>query len=191
MLGALLACKAVREAVARWPGTSSGADPADLVRPVESLWRLRVAPKKPADCATTCRFALREPSGTLLAAGLGDGMTLISESGEETRLIGGREPGDFANETLALGVHHQLRHWQVASLKPGVDRCVVLATDGIADDLRPEKFADFVHWLRDRFAHLPPGPRWARLRSELSRWPVPHHSDDKTLAVMIETENKE
>src|SRR5689334_15794371 len=53
-LGARTACVAVRQAAGLWPGAGTAADPAHLVRLVEVLWRLRLAPRTPAECATTC-----------------------------------------------------------------------------------------------------------------------------------------
>ena len=66
--GARAACQALRRAAGLWPGTASSADPAYLLRLVEILWRLELAPRAPAECASTCTFALREPGGHLLLA---------------------------------------------------------------------------------------------------------------------------
>lgn len=181
----------MRRAVARWPGAGTGADPADLIRLIEALWRLDVRPREPDVCASTCRFALLEKTGILVTANLGDGVTLVRGSGGDVTVYGGRDTEGFGNETLALGMRHRLGDWRIAVLPPQPERCVVLATDGIADDLRPDKLQGFVRWIAEEIAPLPPLRRAACLRKELNRWPVPHHTDDKTLAVMIEMEGEQ
>jgi hypothetical protein len=60
----------------------------------------------------------------------------------------------------------------------------VLASDGVSDDLRPDRLADFVAWLKDEIAALQPVARWRSLRRELTEWPTPRHLDDKTIAVL-------
>ena len=69
---------------------------------------------------------------------------------------------------------------------PGHGRIVVLATDGVADDLDPERLGAFTDWLTTDVARLAPMARWRRLHQELRDWPVPRHVDDKTVAVLTE-----
>ena len=44
----------------------------------------------------------------------------------------------------------------------------------------------FVQWLMDDFAGLAPGQRWRAVQRELKHWPTPHHTDDKTLVVLVQ-----
>ena len=64
----------------------------------------------------------------------------------------------------------------------------MLATDGVADDLLPERIDGFVQWLMDDFAGMAPSQRWRALQRELKDWPTPHHTDDKTLVVLTQRE---
>ena len=185
--GARAACRALRQAMPSWPGTASSADPIHLVRLVETLWRLALAPRSPAECASTCLFALREPDGHLLLAGLGDGFALVHEEDGDTTTFGGRSPGCFGNETLALGAPHRIDDWWIDSRPPGSGRLVVLATDGVADDLDPKRLDVFVHWLSTEVGRLAPAARWRHLCAALRDWPVPGHVDDKTVAVLAES----
>lgn len=184
--GARAACQALRRAVPLWPGTSSSADPTNLVRLVEILWRLELAPRPPAECASTCAFALREPDGHLLLAGLGDGLAIVRGAGGVTT-FGGRNPDSFGDETLALGTPHRIDDWWIVNEPPRRGRIVVLATDGVADDLDMEKLGAFTDWLLTDVARLAPVARWRRLYRELRDWPVPGHVDDKTVAVLTES----
>ncbi|MBP6582122.1 MAG: protein phosphatase 2C domain-containing protein [Chromatiaceae bacterium] len=186
--GAQRACRAVRRAAAQWPGIAAGSDPEDLIRLIEVLWRLSLPPLVAADCATTCQFVLRQPDGNLILAGLGDGVLLVRHTMAGVRSYGGRSAGAFANETVGLGVPHRLRDWWIETLPPQSGRTVVIASDGVADDLRTDRLDAFVGWLTEDVAPLPAHRRWLRLSAELRRWPVPHHTDDKTLVVMLEKE---
>jgi serine/threonine protein phosphatase PrpC len=99
-------------------------------------------------------------------------------------VLGPRASG-FANETEALG---QASSWICHSFRRADGDVVVLASDGVADDLLPERIDDFVTWLMDEFAPLPPSQRWRTLQRELMEWPTPRHTDDKTLVVLAQRE---
>ena len=185
-IGARAACRALRQAIRCWPGITSCADPRFFVRLVEIIWRLELAPYPPAQCATTCLFVLREPDGHLLLGGLGDGMILVREGDGSIATLGEHGLDNFGNETLALGVPHRMDDWWIETKPPGLGRMVVLATDGIADDLDPSKLHLFTDWLARDIGCLSPKLRWRRLCRELRNWPVPHHVDDKTVAVLAE-----
>ena len=187
--GARAACRTLRRAAHLWPGGSSRADrpdPTHLVRLVEILWRLELARRTPAECASTCLFALREPDGRLLFAGLGDGLAILRKAVGGVTTFGGRDQDAFGDETLALGTPHRIDDWWLATEPPGRGRTVVLATDGVADDLAPERLDAFTDWLADDVGRLAPATRWRRICRELRAWPVPRHLDDKTVAVLIE-----
>ena len=187
-VGARAACRALRRAARLWPGRSSGAplSPTLLIRLVEILWRLELRSRLPAECASTCLVALREPDGHLLLAGLGDGLAIVRKADGEVATFGGRSEDAFGDETLALGVPHRIVDWWVATEPPGRGRAVVLVTDGIADDLASDRLRPFTDWLADDIGRLVPAARWRRLCRELRAWPVPRHLDDKTVAVLVE-----
>ena len=188
--GARAACRALRRSARLWSrggaSPTSRVDPTHLVRLVEILWRLDLSPRGPAECASTCLFALREPGGHLLLAGLGDGLAVLRKAGTGVATFGGRSPDAFGDETLALGTPHRMDDWWIASEPPGWGRTVVLATDGVADDIAPERLSAFTDWLADDIGLLAPAARWRRLCRELRGWPVPSHLDDKTVAVLVE-----
>jgi len=181
--GARAACAAVKEAVSRW----SKADDAPLSylsHLVEVLWRLRLHPTPPDSAATTCLLALATTKGKCIAGGVGDGLALV-RTGSVLRVIIGDRGEDFANETKGLGASTGPRAWTLAELPPtDAERVAVLATDGVADDLLPERLDGFCDWLIDSFQPLAPRERHSRLAAELRAWPTPGHLDDKTLAVV-------
>lgn len=181
--GSRAACAAVKEAVSRW-SKADGAPLSYLSHLVEVLWRLRLHPTAPGSAATTCLLALATPKGTCIVGGVGDGLALV-RTGSALRVIIGDRGEDFANETNGLGASTGLRAWTLTELPPtDAERVAVLATDGVADDLLPERLDGFCDWLVASFESLTPRERRSRLAAELRAWPTPGHLDDKTLAVV-------
>jgi serine/threonine protein phosphatase PrpC len=181
--GARIACRAVRDAARYWAQLPD-APVSQLLRLVHVLWEMRVLPSDPSHCATTCLFALLTPAKRLVIAGLGDGMALVRwPSQTRLNIIGPRSA--FVNQTVALGLTKSLADWSVQSwddCMPG--SVVILATDGIADDLIEEKLDDFIEYLITKYLPLPALPRWHALCRDLRSWPTPKHTDDKTIAAL-------
>ena len=181
--GARAACLAVADAARCW-AQAEGAPPELLLRAVHALWNIRVHSVGREECATTCLFAVASPDGRLVLAQLGDGLVaMLKTSGEFVTL----EPsGDrFSNQTTGLGVATSLADWRLYAepmLEPRTT--ILLATDGISEDLKPTRRSEFVAHLRNDLGSMPAAMRWRRLTRELRNWPVPHHRDDKTLALL-------
>lgn len=179
-LGAQAGARSARRAWAIWK-KSPAALPEDFVRLVEVLWRLELGRTPLEDACTTLLFAGIRPEGTGLLAQIGDGLVGIHSDGEFRAVTEDR--ATFGSMSCALGMPHKLKDWNLVSLESfGSGARVLLATDGIADDLVAEKREAFVTWLLHEFGERPNASR--RLRRALARWPVPHHRDDKTLVIL-------
>lgn len=177
-----MACRAVHDAVRSWHNARTETV-EDLVRRIEPIWLQRIAPSAARDCAATCLFALAHASGHVHVAGIGDGMALLrTRDGLLEWVVGPRTSG-FANETEALG---QSAPWACRSFAHADGSVVLLASDGVADDLLVDRIDGFLTWLMDEFATLSPSRRWRMLRRELTAWPTPGHTDDKTLVVLAQ-----
>lgn len=182
--GALAAVRAAKQAARQW-ARAPGAPVSLLVRLVEVLWRLEVAPLPAGDCASTCLIILTLPeseSERLVLLILGDGLVAV-ESADGLRTWGGRADDQFSNMTLGLGTPHQMDDWQVQDLKISGQFRVLLLSDGIADDVPVENVAEFLAWVAG-FEVRPVRARGAALRRSLRHWPVPGHTDDKTLVYL-------
>lgn len=177
--GASKACIATLRAVSAWhkDGTASLDD---LVGRIEPLWLEEIAPFDCSDCAATCLLALAHHDGRTYVAALGDGMAAVRTRGAIERVEHPRGSG-FTNETQSLGGGGV---WAKRCFECSEIDIAVLASDGVSDDLRPDRLADFVAWLKDEIAALHPVARWRLLRRELNEWPTPRHLDDKTIAVL-------
>lgn len=181
--GAQMACRAVLDAVRSWHRAGT-RDLEELLARIEPVWCSLIAPSTAHDCAATCLFALAHTCGQVHVAAIGDGLALLRTRRRLEWIVGPRSNG-FANETAALG---HSRPWTSRSFPCAGGEVVVLATDGVADDLLPERIDDFVQWLMDDFASMAPSQRWRALQRELKNWPTPHHNDDKTLVVLVQRE---
>ena len=180
--GSRAACSAVADAVRLW-AKSPGAPPDLLLRLIHALWNVRVHQTGRDDCATTCLFAAVTKDGRLVLAQLGDGVVILKTPHAVTTL---ESPSDrFGNTTTGLGVARDIREWRI-HVDPNIadEAVVMLATDGIADDLLPEKRNSFINFLVAQYGGLPAKQRSRALAKLLREWPTPRHLDDKTVAVL-------
>jgi hypothetical protein len=179
--GAIAACRAAHRAV-KETAADGLPDPAALFARLEEHWRHAIAPLDPADCQTTLLLSLVHSSGGVLLGQIGDGLLAFAAGRRAEPLVPDR--AGFGNETDALGIsgRRPARHTRWVPSPPAGFR-VFLATDGVADDLRPELVGGFVAYLADEFGQLPARERHRRLTAELRGWPTPRHFDDKTLAL--------
>lgn len=181
--GSRMACRAVKEALRHWAKVSE-APPVMLLRLIHILWGLRVLPANEEDSAATCLFATVLRNGELLVAKLGDGIAAIRDNNGKVTILGDERIG-FCNQTTALGIAQSTKEWAFItrpSFPPGA--AILLATDGIADDLIGERVGDFIKCLTEELGVMKPAARWRKLSDELRNWPTPNHLDDKTLAVL-------
>lgn len=181
--GSRAGCRAVLEAVHRWAAAEDAAVGL-LTRLIHVLWALNVSPDEPRDCATTCLFAAAMTDGRLVVGQLGDGLALVQIPGHSPRVIADEREG-FGNETSGLGVTRSVEEWKVHvehRTLPGTS--VLLASDGVADDLEPDTRAAFARHLRDHYGPLPARERRDTLTTDLTAWPTPNHLDDKTVVLL-------
>ena len=114
-------------------------------------------------------------------AQLGDGL-MARRTADGSVTVHSSRSHDFGL-THALGAPHTLADWSFALVEPlGAAELLVLATDGVSEDLEPGRIGDLAAWVADDLGVLPHPAR--ALARELRNWPVPHHRDDKTLLVM-------
>lgn len=179
--GAQEACQAVFSAARQWLAVPT-APIEMLLKLIHATWSLRVHPYAEEDCATTCLFAVASNDHQIHVAQLGDGLSLVMD-GNVLRTIT-RTADDFSNETTGLGIARQLSEWQTLECNQSSETAVLLATDGIADDLDNSRLGEFVHFVSSTYCPLAPSERWQRVARDLRNWPTPYHSDDKTLAFL-------
>jgi serine/threonine protein phosphatase PrpC len=182
-VGAREACLAVRDSVRIW-AISHDDRVENLLRLIKQLWEIRLAPQSTHEYATTCLFAAMLPNQGLLVAGLGDGIAMVAQPKQPLDFIVERN-SEFTNQTMALGTPHKLTDWRykLYSRPPDIIS-ILIATDGVADDLRPDRLSEFPDWILNTYGPLAAAQRHVALKNELKNWSTPGHQDDKSLALL-------
>lgn len=181
-LGALAVCRATHRAVRELAAASEIGDADALFTRLEDHWHDEIAPREPNECSTTVSFSLVHRSGGVLLGQVGDGLVALKADGQIQPLV--TERAGFGNETDGLGFDGRHPRWHSRWLPlPAIGFRVLLATDGVSDDLRPEFLGDFIAYVERELWPLTPAGRHRRLCAQLRAWPTPGHSDDKTLAL--------
>ena len=185
--GSRVACSAVSRAISVWR-RNGDAPPLSLLRLVHATWSAWVAPKKESDCATTCLLAHSDGARITLAQ-LGDGMVAFGSPDSGFKTLPSHER-DFSSETTGLGVCSDLGEWRVTSLTcPEENTAILLASDGVSEDLLPNRLCDFISFCSDRYFECS-RRRTGLLAQDLRNWPTPGHEDDKTLVLLKWDGNK-
>lgn len=181
-IGAQAACNATIAAVRR---CRKGKNiPVEmLLRYLHLEWRLQIHPYSPDDCASTCLFAYIEKSRLLLAQ-LGDGLVAKRRGDGSIECLASKE-FDFTNETLGLGVTRSLSDWNIKEMELKEDGIVLLATDGLSEEVVPEQVSAMMLWLSEELRGLSPRERWLKLSRELKNLDGPGRVDDRTLGLIF------
>lgn len=180
--GARAACRSVVEAVRHWSEVPEA--PTDLLlRAIHALWNIKVHERGAAASATTCLFAVACADGRLVLAQLGDGIVMLKRPDGCVTLEADEDK--FGNETIGLGISRDVREWRIHVEPPSNEPMTVfMATDGVADDLLPERREGFLQFVLNEYALAPSGPHAGALAAQLKAWPTPKHRDDKTVALL-------
>ena len=64
-------------------------------------------------------------------------------------------------------------------------KSIVMITDGVSDDIKPNLRIDFAKSISEECYQNSSRKNNAMLKKMLIEWPVPKHSDDKTIIVII------
>jgi serine/threonine protein phosphatase PrpC len=184
-VGAWAGCLAVRDAAEQWTERGdAGAEPAELLELVDQCWRRRIGMRSAASCATTCLFATVLPSGRAVYAQLGDGLVGLAQGDGRFAALR-KQDREFGILSGALGSMSEPDAWYVESLPALPERAVLLlATDGVANDLVPGREGEFARRLISSLSDLPLAAARRALAETLIRWPTPRHLDDKTVALL-------
>ena len=174
--GARAAVEAAAQAVRLWSRADASA--GDLTFLIEALWRLLIAPGHGGDCAANVALAFIDRAGRSTALVLGDASVIISHGGG-VEILSGKRDGDFANETLALGVPHRLSDWVIWQGNGPLE--AIAATDGVTGELLEERLGELPAALCRQIRPLSPQARPGALRRSLRQL---RNTDDKTLALI-------
>jgi len=182
--GSKAACLAVFEAAKSFQNTPE-ASIVDILRLIHANWLVRIAPYSSSDCSATCLFAVQIKENITLGR-LGDGMIVALGKNDGKHLILSDDKQDsFSNCTNSLRQEFQPNQWEVTTIENTAYKAVVLCTDGVSDDLLPEMQAEFMQEFVGEYSSMEHQKRGRSIQKMLKNWPVPKHSDDKTIACLF------
>ena len=177
--GSKAACEAVIEAamiIMRHPRAGVKTLPALI----HALWLIKTEPLLPGDCGATCLFAFTLGKKIILGR-LGDGMILAV--GKEAPVLL-EDDKDFANLTDCLDDAFYYNKWEIKEINARDYEAVIMCTDGVADDIDPDKKTDFARELFMEYRNMERRERHEDISKWLAEWGGPGNLDDKTLACL-------
>lgn len=185
-LGSQAACEAAHQLLKQWH-QSPELSVTERLTLFHQNWLKNLAEQDITQCGCTILMVLRLEN-TLFWAQLGDGLSVLYRNNVHQPEILTPKTEQFSNQTDALKANFTLAQWQTGIYDVQVCRGFFLCSDGIADDLKPELQSAFFKQLYTQYQPLTEAQIIADMQQWLQHWPVPKHSDDKTLVAMIEKE---
>lgn len=155
---------------------------------IKEEWLKLISPYNPKECSATCLFVLRSKK-RCIAAMLGDGLIYLKgKKTEDSKLLIDEKNEDFSNSTVSMSDSNYLNEWRFISVSTKKIASIFMSSDGISSDLiqgKEKKFAD--EFLTELSIEKTLQDKKGYIQKTIDNWPVPKHSDDKTIVVM-ETE---
>ena len=185
-VGSRAACLAVARAAEAFSAAEEIATPDSLLDDVRQEWLDILGEVSPDDASTTCLFALLTGDGVVRLGALGDGCAAVAKTNGTVVTLMDDKRDSFSNQTTSLSAHTRAGDWLVLEALAAEVQAIVLLTDGVADDL--DDADGFVLGLVHALASLPEDVATRDLADILTAWPVPKHSDDKTIACLVRKE---
>jgi len=182
--GSQATCLAVFEAAKSFQNTPD-ANIVDILRLIHANWLVKIAPYSSSDCSATCLFAI-QIEGLITLGRLGDGIiAALGETKENHIILSDNKQDSFSNYTNSLRQEFRPDQWEIRKIESKRYNAIVLCTDGISDDLMLGKELEFTREFVDEYAKINPYKRSSSIKKMLNEWPVPGHSDDKTIACLF------
>ena len=181
--GSKAACKAVETAARRFANAQATGSHSNLLEDIRSGWIEAIAPLDPKDAYATCIFAFRLGDGIVRMGLLGDGCAAAVKRDGTVESLTDDKTASFSNMTNALTPATSEDQWSLLDVSEPECEAIVLCTDGVSDDL--EDIEGFVAGFVAAHRALARATASRQARHMLEEWPVPKHSDDKTLPCLL------
>ena len=184
-LGSRAVCRAVTGVLHDYMNiTDRSVDIKDVLRLIHAKWLFDLSPLIAETCCATVLFALVQQQKVVLGR-LGDGMICVGINGKDL-IITEDKQDSFSNITQCMRYSFKYENWEIQEFAAPELDYILLATDGISDDISvDEKKIAFSRKFAQSYLADPSRLRTFRIKKMLKSWPVPHHSDDKTVACIV------
>ena len=155
-----------------------------LILPLmHSFWRIFLGTTAPDSARTTCLIAFTWMQNLHIAA-IGDGMIAVcGNTADETIVLEEDKEDSFSNVTDALDSSFDISCWRTTVMKQENWRGIILCSDGISEDFRPETRPLWAWSVLKTFSSMPAAQRRRQLQKMLKH-NAPGHFDDKTLIAL-------
>lgn len=155
----------------------------DIGSKIEHYYKRYVKLKYRKNAATTCLFAMIYNNSEIIFGQAGDGIILIEVNGK--LIVFQEKKDDFSNEVVPLTCNSKYQHWKIKNLKfdfkTNVSLKLIIATDGISEDIIPDKRHTFLNFYYDILKEKNASDI---LKKSIEEWKVPGSDDDKTMVVL-------
>jgi serine/threonine protein phosphatase PrpC len=116
---------------------------------------------------------------------MGDGMMVMCAHNDSDSIVMEAQKADsFCNQTDSMTAALNLEQWHTKMVDIKDYHAIVLCTDGIADDLQPNTQIPFSQQVSQAYRDLSRKKTDEALDLWLNDWPVPGHTDDKTIVCL-------
>ncbi len=174
--GAKAICRSVVKNVRMSILASSPLSGTNIVNYWDDL--LRMKGLNPQDCLTTSSFVLiNKKDKKVTTAQIGDSQIYLISDG---CFVDNAKEKDFANITECIGPGNSVKYSVTGHHFEDSIR-VLIASDGICDELEPNTIPAMTDYLVERYSAIPKGKRNLALSGEVRRSFSKRNSDDKSM----------
>ncbi len=160
-----------------------------LITEIKKIFYNSLSYKKFKEDKTTCLIALHIYNKIFLCM-LGDGLIAVVLNNNKIKKIVEDKSKSFSNITKTISKTMTLADWEILSVSDKKCKSILLCTDGISDDI--VDIDNFVIDFSNNFANnnISKKNKIKEISNLLINWPVPKHSDDKTIAYVYKIKGK-
>jgi hypothetical protein len=180
-LGARAAVAAAHSVARRWLDRELGADA--VPGEVTGDWSDAIGQQDPADCATTLLFGAVRNDGCVLLAWLGDGLVQAEIGGTSWGSLDAEHGWGLTPALRSADVDGRWCLQQIRGFRSGDG--LVLATDGVSEDLVPGSVPRLLSKIRAAIKRDGCERVERQLRADLEAWRTPGRRDDRTMALLL------
>jgi hypothetical protein len=116
-------------------------------------------------------------------------MIVACQNNKQAEIFVKADEDSFSNLTDSLGSYGLTYKWKFCIVNSKNYQAFVLCTDGISSDLLPENKVAFANEVFVTYKNYDTIKRKEEIEHWLKEWPVPSHSDDKTIVCLFDSAN--
>lgn len=133
-----------------------------------------------AEYMATCLWGFVPGDGNVYLGMLGDGLASILLSSGEVLCLEDDKKDSFSNIVVSMSPRVKYSDWKIVSVPEELVSAVLLCSDGVSDDM-----TEVSGFIKEFVSEYAVGEvREHEISEMLEAWPVPMHTDDKTIVCL-------